>query len=108
MFKLREEVIEATVKSIGAPYGWVRAFFPEDKLDDFAPTQCETIWVILDTAMFSQKFKSGMSIEEVDALVQKTLEAITDVIWNFFEGKYEVEIAVNNLNKDWMFMKMPK
>lgn len=108
LFKLRGQIVETIVKNLDAPYSWVRVFFPEDKLSDFAQTPCETIWVTLDTAVFSQKLKSGMSAQEVDKFVQMTLVAVTDVIWEFFNGKYEVEIAVNNLNKQWMHLRLPK
>lgn len=78
------------------PPHWIRPFFPADLLDE--PTGEEdgakTIYARIDTAMFSD-------LPHYAALPAKVAEKLAQVIWDAFEGTYEVEVFVGELHAKW-------
>jgi len=94
---LRRNLVEVVSSQMEVPKEWVRPFFPVDWLDDpIAPEEgCNTIYARLDTAMFTGHEPS------FETLPVSVVTAIAQVIWEAFEGKYEVEVFVGELNPKW-------
>lgn len=94
--KLRENIVAKLVEVMEVPANWVRPFFPFDLLPD-PQTEADgsnTIYVALDTGMFHGK-------ENADTLASKVTEALARVVWDAFEGRFEVECMVHGLNPNW-------
>jgi hypothetical protein len=109
LIKLYDDIVDYLKSSMKTPPEWIGPEFPQDLLGGCRPgTACQTIWVTLDTAMFSQKIAKGMEKEEVDRIVKETTDGLIDIIWSAFDGKYEVEVAINSFDKNWMNLKLPK
>jgi hypothetical protein len=95
---LRKDIVAVVAKYMGCNTTWVRPFFPKDFLAE--PTResdgCKTIFVELETAMFY-----GNIGEEGDNKAKQVTKELATVIWAAFNGRYEVEVFINNLNPTW-------
>ena len=96
LIALRKDIVSTLAKAMPVSPAWVRPFFSADLLDE--PTQedegCNTIYACLDTAMFFGK-------ENAEPLAKGVTSALATTIWGAFNGKYEVEVFVGNLNPAW-------
>lgn len=95
---LRRAIVASLTETMHTPVEWNRPFFVADLLGE--PIErvdgSSTIYVSLDTAMFY-----GKSEGEVGNLARKATAGLAIVIWEAFDGKYEVEVFVGNLNPYW-------
>jgi hypothetical protein len=92
LLQLRQSIIDTLSEVMEVNKSWIRPFFPADLLDE-APAECQTIYVRLDTAIFH----SLASLSKA----QRTTAALAHVIWEAFEGRFEVEVFIGDLNPDW-------
>lgn len=99
LVELRKNIVATLAETMPVKAGGIHVFFPDDMLGE--PTDISegssTIYVQLDTAMFFDR-------SDTDELVKKVLEAITLVIFEAFDGKYEVEAFVGDLNPAWKYL----
>ena len=95
---LRKAIVASLPETMGTPAEWNRPFFVTDSLGEpVEPSDgSSTIYVRLDTAMFY-----GKSEEDAGNLARKATAALAIVIWNAFDGEYDVEVFVGNLNSFW-------
>lgn len=94
--ELRIDIVKSLVETMNVPAAWVRPFFSTDLLDEPVTEDegCNTIYACLDTAMFFGK-------PDVDAQAKGVTAALASTIWGAFNGRYEVEVFIGNLNPEW-------
>lgn len=54
LFELREKIIIQLANTMEVARSWVRVFFPDDRLDSYAPLDqaSKTIYITIETGMF--------------------------------------------------------
>src|SRR5689334_2866354 len=91
---LRRKLVKSVSRKMGVSPSWVRPFFPKDMLDD--PTSeldgSSTIYVRLETGMFS-----GELTAEQESKAVGVVSAIAQIVFDAFEGKFEVEVMIVHL-----------
>lgn len=102
---MRRKIVAAITEHLpGVPKHWTNPSFPADLLDEDPQTEddgASTIYVRLDTAMFTGKSDTAETKKAV-------LQAICDIVWEAFEGKYEVEGFIGQLDKEGKVLIEPK
>lgn len=92
--------VSETMSSPGVPVpaSWIRPIFVRDMLGEpeVESDGCNTIYVRVDTAMFSGKLD-----EEDETWPLVVVSALAQIIWDAFSGKYEVEVFIGELNPKW-------
>ncbi len=89
MSQIRADIITELASAVGIDPGMIRPFFPTDRLGNPDHGQDTTIYCVLDSGMFGVKSAEFR---------EKATSAIAQVIWNAFEGNYEVEVMIGDLN----------
>ena len=96
---LRRDIVATLASKMRVPANWIHPFFPKDLLGE--PEEeadgSSTIYVSLDTAMFH-------GVTNVDALAKEVTQALAEVVWEAFSGRYEVEVFIGDLNKEWKYL----
>lgn len=102
LLKLRTDIAATVSQQMGCPTKWVRPFFPLDMLDgeELPEDACRTIFVRVDTAMFHANPDEEKAIGVVTALAH--------LIWEAFDGLYEVEVFIGDLHNKWKCLLEPK
>ena len=97
LMDMRRQIIQAVVREMEVEISWVRVFFPVDMLSQPQKPEdgCQTVYVTLETAMFHNK-----EDVELKKIALATVNAIAHVIWEYLQGKCEVEAFVLNLSPD--------
>ena len=97
LLQLRQSIVSSLVEAMKVDPSWVRVFFPRDLLTD--PVQAEdgshTIYMSIETGMLY-----GQSENDPDP--KAVTQAIAKVVWQTFEGQYEVECFIGNHNPSWV------
>lgn len=103
LFELREKIIIQLANTMEVARSWVRVFFPNDRLDSYAPPDqtSKTIYITIETGMFYTK-------EENSEYPSSTTHVIAETVWNMFDGQYEVECFIGNHNPKWVSLIHPK
>ena len=101
--ELRRSIVASVSKTMGlpgvpVPASWIRPIFVRDMLgeSEVEADGCNTIYVRVDTAMFSGKFD-----EEDESWPLVVVSELAQVIWDAFGGRYEVEVFIGELNPKW-------
>lgn len=99
--KIRAEIISAVAETMGIKPNIVRPFFPKDLAGDPDEGQDDTIYCRLDSGMFYNK---------PDTLSNrlKVTSAVAQIIWNAYNGRYEVEVFIGDLNGEGKTLLKPK
>ncbi len=94
--RLRRNIVKTVSDTMQVPQNWVRPLFVADLLDgpESSVDGANTIYARLDTAVFHDKAEVGEIARYVTASLAK-------VIWDAFEGRYEVEVFIGDLNPEW-------
>jgi len=97
LLELRENLIIQLADKMDVARNWVRIFFPEERLNNYAiPDQAsKTVYITIETGMFYSK-------EENDELPSNTTRVIAETVWLMLEGQYEVECFIGNHNPKWV------
>jgi len=98
-----QEVFDAVIQGVktevakvmGTKPDWFEVYFPAD----LSRAEHETLYVSIDTGLFFGK-------EDMDELAKNTTQALAQVVWDAFKGRYAVEVFVNNLNIGWRSLKL--
>ena len=97
LLQLRRNIILSLIETMKVDPGWVRVFFPRDLLND--PAQPEdgnnTIYMSIETGMFYSEPENSLDPKGVT-------QAIAHIVWQTFEGQYEVECFIGNHNPSWV------
>ena len=105
---MRRKIVSFISGAMDIPPEYVIPFCPKDHLAK-VPKVLEkqsggaTIFVSLETGLFHNLVKADdpNEIKEAKAtLIQGVLAGLASIVWNTFDGKYEVEAFVGDLNPD--------
>lgn len=99
--KLRREIILLVAETMNVKPSTVRPFFPADMAGDPDLDEDDTIYCRLDTGMFTNKPDTLANRETVT-------KAVARAIWNAFDGKYEVEVFIGDLNSAGKTLLKPR
>ena len=80
---------------MGVDTSWVRVFFPSDRTGDPIEGESDHIYVTIETGMFYQKAEDGITPKYATKVVSK-------IIWEAFDGQFEVECFIGNHNPGWV------
>ncbi|MEK7595241.1 MAG: hypothetical protein AAB443_01435 [Patescibacteria group bacterium] len=89
--KMRAELITAVAEAMDVSPKIVRPFFVKDLLGDPDAEQDNTIYCRLDTGMF---FDTPDAFEARE----KVTRAVAQIIWDTFDGEFEVEVFIGDLD----------
>lgn len=97
LLELREKIIVQLADKMDVARNWVRVFFPNDRLNNYAPPDqaSKTIYITIETGMF---YTTAESSEHPNS----TTHVIAETIWNMLGGQYEVECFIGNHNPKWV------
>ena len=59
---------------------------------------CSTVLIKLETGLFADRPDDDLQVQEV-------LKALTDAVWEAFDGKYEVEASVAGWHPGWKHLR---
>lgn len=100
LLQLRRDIVDVVANTMGVKPTIVRPFFPEDLAGDPDKGQDNTIFVQLITGMFH-----GVGNPEAE---RRATYAIACVVWKAFDGKYEVEAFIGDLDNQSKTLIHPK
>ncbi|MCA0452414.1 MAG: hypothetical protein LCI00_00380 [Chloroflexi bacterium] len=95
LVQLRRKLVSALAENMGVDTSWVRVFFPSDRTGDPIEGENDHIYVTIETGMFYKK-------AEDDSTPKYATSVIAQLIWDVFEGQFEVECFIGNHNPAWV------
>ncbi len=95
LLQLRQNLVLSLAENMRIDTSWVRVFFPKDQLDDLSEGDHEPIYVTIETGMFYSKEESSSEPKNVTGI-------IAQIIWDAFDGHFEVECFIGTHNPAWV------
>ena len=101
--ELRPKLVQIVSDIMGCPKKWVGPeFFRSTLKDPTDPNEGSgTVLIKLETGLFDGRPND-------DQQIQNVLQALTDAVWEAFDGKYEVEASVAGWHPGWKYLKKAK
>lgn len=95
LLQLRRKMVLSLSENMRVDSSWVRVFFPKDRLDDLTQGDSDHIYVTIETGMFYSKPESSSEPKIATS-------AIAQLIWDAFDGRFEVECFIGSHNPAWV------
>lgn len=95
LLELRRKLVLRLSENMGVDSSWVRVFFPKDRLDDLSESDNDHIYVTIETGMFYGKHEDSNDPKSATS-------AIAQLIWDAFDGQFEVECFIGSHNPIWV------
>ncbi|OGD84116.1 hypothetical protein A2572_03250 [Candidatus Collierbacteria bacterium RIFOXYD1_FULL_40_9] len=103
LLDLRITLVQITSDLMKCNKEWVGPEFFRSTLKDPADLKegCSTVLIKLETGLFDGR-------ENDDPQVKEVLQALTDAVWEAFNGMYEVEASVAGWHPGWKCLREAK
>lgn len=95
LLQLRRKLVLSLAENMGVDTSWVRVFFPKDQLDDLEEGNNDHIYVTIETGMFYNKLDGSNEPKNATGI-------IAQIIWDTFDGRFEVECFIGSHNPAWV------
>jgi hypothetical protein len=101
LLQIRQTVVGRLAENMKTDPSWIRVFFPRERLGIVGDNDNDHIYISIDTGMFYSKPVGNDDPKSATQLVAQ-------IVWESFDGQYEVECFIGNHNPSWVSLIQAK